>query len=109
MSHIRLYHRIKPTFMLDQEPKRSEYSLVAAVEVPELETPELMLENAYGRTQNIDSNWTKTDKSIDRGRLTDEARSTSIGDVMMIKGDLYCVDMEGFMKIENKNVLLDWK
>lgn len=78
--------------MPELNPKRNKYKLVAEVDANDLD-------KVYAYTQNIDSSWTK--HPIISTNLP-ECRSTSVGDIISVDGQLHMIDMVGF-----KNV--NWK
>jgi len=59
------------------------------------------LEDAYRLTQNIEDAWTESGDPRVNPALTDEQRSTSVGDVMEVDGVFYVVSSFGFDVLEN--------
>ena len=92
MSKAKVYHKINPDFMPEHNPKRDDYKLVAEVDANDLD-------KVYARTQNIDSSWTKN--SIVSTNLP-QCRSTSVGDMIEVNGQLHMVDMIGFKNVQWK-------
>lgn len=86
--NIELYHRKEPDFRARMEPFEPEkFELVTTLDVHS--DGEEGLEEAYRRTQNIDSAW----------RPQQPCRSTSVGDVMASGGKFYVVASFGFEEL----------
>lgn len=71
------------------------YEHVAKVDVSELTNAEpwVLLDRAFERTNNINMSWTWNRDVV---ALTNRARSTSVGDVMVLNGEVYAVQGCGF-------------
>ena len=86
---IIVYHKIKPSFMVELEPNMEDYIEVAIVDTN-------MLEEAFKLTNNIEEEWTKNQKVFTK---CFNQRSTSVGDLMLFRNTLYAVDNIGFKTI----------
>nr|WP_298655906.1 hypothetical protein [uncultured Flavobacterium sp.] len=86
-----IYHAIKGNFFADKLPAES-YKKVASVNVSSLE-------DAYAKSQNIESTWTEHPDVITN--LT-ECRSTSVGDIIYNTEESqgYMVMNIGFEKVD---------
>ena len=86
-----IFHAIKGNFFADNLPKES-YQKVASVEASSLD-------DAYAKTQNIDSAWVNNDGVT---TFLGQCRSTSVGDIIYNTDEKqgYMVDNFGFKKVD---------
>ena len=101
---VKVFHANNPTFGMGDAPKfPEEFTHVADVELPIISSlPDIYYLNnaqdvAYRLTNHIDTDW-RENKEVTG--LTENARSTSVGDVIQIGDDFFEVGMMGFEKIE---------
>lgn len=85
---IKVYHAKNPTFGLTNPSFPGDYELVAYVEGEDKGL-------AYELTNHIHQEWWKNDGV----RCMKEARSTSVGDVMEVGGELWRVEPLGYKKL----------
>ena len=75
--------------------------VVAKVLVDDLEG-KAALEYAYRSTNNIEDSWIKNENVEYLGEDPDGARSSSVGDLLLLNGDLYEVKKYGFGLVKEK-------
>ncbi|SVE48699.1 uncharacterized protein METZ01_LOCUS501553 [marine metagenome] len=78
--------------------------VVAKVLVDDLEG-NAALEYAFRSTNNIEDSWIKNENVEYLGEDPDGARSTSVGDLLLLNGDLYEVKKYGFSLVKEKEVV----
>lgn len=86
---IKVYHDRVPSFGLGNPIFPSDYELVAYVETDDKNL-------AYELTNHIHQEWWKNEGV----RCMKETRSTSVGDVMEVNGELWRVEPLGYKKLE---------
>ncbi len=97
-----VYHAIHPSFGLKEQTFPKGFTHVADVEIPDLaSSKESQIANlqafAFQSTNHIQDSWTTNDSVFS---ITQNPRSTSVGDVIEIEGKYYEVASCGFEEIK---------
>lgn len=99
---IKVWHDKSLSFGLADKPvirhwPCREYALVALVECCE-DTVEKSLETAFRLTNSVDGHWSINEEVL----AIVNGRSSSVGDIFEIDGDLWYCDMVGFTKLRDR-------
>ncbi len=102
---VKLYHAIKGNFFAEDKP-RHEYVLVAEIDESQLSVEEDMgiegiLQAVYTETQNISLGWMEASGAITK-KYQEQARSTSVGDVIEYDDKFYRCENMGWKEIDFK-------
>ncbi len=105
MKKALVYHRIKPNFLEEKMIDMKDFELVAAIDYNKdgAKTQDV-LETAHMLTNTIDGSWTNNEKIW---VLKEDARSTSVGDVIVINREHHQVLNFGFRSFNLSDVLND--